>query len=162
MGYQSIQLATTLHGHDPKHSHVGFRDRMEGAKRLEGGDAKLQNQALRKCTGAAYGSSGEKVERIAGVESVDTILDGAQTRFFARAVADPSAIGDLWPASLNPDNTDNELIEEEGRDWRDHGAYWIQNNNLTATPRLQAESQPPQYKILRLSSHGGGTSRPAT
>ena len=52
---------------------------------------KLQNQALRKCTGAAYGSSGEKVERIVGVdpvESVDTIMDAAQTKLFARAVAD--------------------------------------------------------------------------
>ena len=89
---------------------------------------KLQNQALRKCTGAAYRSSGEKVEKIAGVEPVDTILDRAQTRFFARAVADPAAIGDLWMASLKPDNQDSELTEEEGRDWRDHGAYWVQNN----------------------------------
>ena len=88
---------------------------------------KLQNQALRKCTGAAYRSSGEKVERIAGVEPVDTILDGAQTRFFARAVADPAAIGDLWSATLKPDNQDDELTEEEGRDWRDHRAYWVQN-----------------------------------
>ena len=56
------------------------------------------------------------MERIAGVEPVDTILDGAQTRFFARAVADPAAIGDLWPASLRPDNQGDELTEEEGRD----------------------------------------------
>ena len=55
-------------------------------------------------------------------------LDGAQTRIFARAVADPSAIGDLWPASLKPDNDNNDLTEEEGRDWRDHGAYWVQHN----------------------------------
>ena len=93
---------------------------------------KLQNQALRKCTGAAYGSSGEKVERIAGVEPVDTILDGAQTRFFARAVADPAAIGDLWPASLKLDNEEvddnDDLTKEEGWDWRDHGTYWVQNN----------------------------------
>ena len=45
------------------------------------------------------GSSGEKIERIAieriaGVVQVHTIMDAAQTRFFARAVADPSAIGD--------------------------------------------------------------------
>ena len=88
---------------------------------------KLQNQALRKCTGAAYGCSEEKVERIAGVESVDTILDGAQTRFFTRAVADPTAIGDLWPASLKLDkevaDKDSDLTKEEGQDWRDHRAY---------------------------------------
>ena len=35
---------------------------------------KLQNQALRKRTGTAYGSSGQMVEKIAGSESVDTIL----------------------------------------------------------------------------------------
>ena len=29
-------------------------------------------------------------------------LDAAQARFFARAVADPTAIGDLWLASMNP------------------------------------------------------------
>ena len=56
------------------------------------------------------------MERIAGVEPVDTILDGAQTWFFARAVADPTAIGDLWPASLKPDNDGNNLTEEDGRD----------------------------------------------
>ena len=43
-----------------------------------------------------------KVEKIAGVEAVDTIMEAAQARFFARAVADPSAVGDLWSASLNP------------------------------------------------------------
>ena len=66
------------------------------------------------------------------MEPVDTILDGVQTLFFARAVADPTAIGDLWPTSLKPDNEEmddnNNLTKEEGRDWRNHGAYWIQNN----------------------------------
>ena len=56
------------------------------------------------------------MEKIAGVEPVDTILDGAQTWFFTRAVADPTAIGDLWPTTLKLDNQDDELIEEEGRD----------------------------------------------
>ena len=90
----------------------------------------LQNQALRKCTGAAYGSYGKRVEKIAGVESVDTIMDAAQTRCFARAVADPTAIGDLWPASLKPDNNneDDECVEEDGRGWGDHGAFWVQND----------------------------------
>ena len=103
---------------------IGWRGQCDWRVEMQ----KLQNQALRKCTGADYGSSGEKVERTAGVESVDAILDGAQTRFFARAVADPTAIGDLWPTSLKPHNRDDKLVEEEGRDWRDHGAYWVQNN----------------------------------
>ena len=73
-------------------------------------------------------SSGEKIERIAGVEPVNTILDAAQTRFFARAVADPEAIGDLWPSSVKPDNDSDEWVEEDGRDWRDHSGYWVQHN----------------------------------
>ena len=99
-----------------------------GAQRSDG---EAQNQALRKCTGAAYGSSGEKIERIAGVEPVNTILDATQTRFFARAVADPEAIGDLWPSSVKPDNDSDEWVEEDGRDWKDHSAYWVQHNTRT-------------------------------
>ena len=49
---------------------------------------------------------------------MDTILDGAQTRFFARALANPTAVGDLWPASLKADNEaadmDSDLTKEEG------------------------------------------------
>ena len=69
------------------------------------------------------------MERVAGVELVDTILDEAQTRFFTRVVADPIAVGDLWPVSLKLDNEvadmDPDLTREEGWDWRDHGAYWV-------------------------------------
>ena len=56
-------------------SEIGWRGQRDWRVEMQ----KLQNQALRKCTGAAHGSSGEKVERIAGVEPVDTVLDGAQT-----------------------------------------------------------------------------------
>ena len=65
------------------------------------------------------GSSGGKVERIAGVESVDTFMNCSDARGVA---ADPSAIGDLWPVSLKPDNgdgssnDDDEWVEENGRD----------------------------------------------
>ena len=43
---------------------IGWR----GQKAWKAKMQRLQNQALRKCTGAAYGSSGVKVEKIAGVE----------------------------------------------------------------------------------------------
>ena len=46
-------------------------------------------------------------------------MEAAQTRFFARAVADPLAVGDLWSASLNPSNSEEDWVEEWGRDWRD-------------------------------------------
>ena len=52
----------------------------------EGVEQKLQNQALRNCCRAEGGND-------SGVESVDTIIDTAQTRFFTRVVADPTAIG---------------------------------------------------------------------
>ena len=118
-GASVFQLAPVVHGHDPQHCCVESRDRLEGAEGVE------QNQALRKCIGAAYGSSGGKVERIVGVESVDTTMDAAQTRFFARAVVDLAAIGDFWPVSINPANSEEEWVETA----RSHGAYWVQNNN---------------------------------
>ena len=94
-------------------SEIGWRGQRDWIAEMQ----KLQNQALRKCTGVAYGSLTEKVERIVGVEPVDTILDGAQTQFFARVVADPTAIRNLWLASLKPDNeapdSDTNLTKEE-------------------------------------------------
>lgn len=61
---------------------------------------------------------------------MNTIVEAAQTRFFARAVAGPVAVGVMWPAPINPANSVvEEWVEGAGRDWRDHGAYWIQNNN---------------------------------
>ena len=47
--------------------------------------------------GTADGTSEEKVEKIAGVELVDSILVATQAGFFASAVADPRGIGHLWP-----------------------------------------------------------------
>ena len=38
---------------------------------------------------------------------------------------------DLWPAFLKPDNHNigDEWVEEDGRDWKDHGAHGVQNSN---------------------------------
>ena len=77
---------------------------------------RLQYQALKKSTGAVQGSSMEKVNRIAGVEEVDTIMRASQVRFIARSMADPSGVGDMWPKSARPENGED---GEEGRDWRD-------------------------------------------
>ena len=84
--YTSIFRSIAIWGSD-----IGWRGQRDWRAEMQ----KLQNQALRKCTGAAYRSLGEKVERIVGVEPVDMILDRAQTQFFARVVADPTVIGDL-------------------------------------------------------------------
>ena len=40
VGYKPVKLATTLYRHDPQHSNVGIRDRVERPKGLEGGDVK--------------------------------------------------------------------------------------------------------------------------
>ena len=55
----------------------------------------------------------EKVNRIAGVEEVDTIMRASQARFIARSMADPSGVGDMWPKLARPENDED---REEGRD----------------------------------------------
>ena len=83
---------------------------------------RLQYQALKKSTGAVQGSSIEKVNRIAGVEEVDTIMRASQVRFIARSMADPSGVGDMWPKSAR---LGNEEDGEEGRDWRNKNIRWM-------------------------------------
>ena len=61
---------------------------------------RLQYQALKKSMGAVQGSSIEKINKIAGVEEVDTIIRASQARFVARSMADPSRVWDIWPKSV--------------------------------------------------------------
>lgn len=49
---------------------------------------RLQYQALKKVTGAVQGSSMDKVNKIVGVEDIDTIMQVAQARFTAKNIAD--------------------------------------------------------------------------
>ena len=74
---------------------------------------KLQYQVLKKATGAVQGSSMEKVNKIAGVEDVETIMRANQARFIARCMADPAGVGDILQG------------KEEGRDWRDKDIRWM-------------------------------------
>ena len=73
------------------------------------------------------GTSGEKVNQMAGVEDVPTYLDNNQVRFVARQVEDPSKLGDMLPVGFGDDAIlDGELAEEgEGRRWNDHGPQWV-------------------------------------
>ena len=80
---------------------MGVRDRLEGAKGVEGGDAEASESGTLEVHWGCLWVLRNKFGGIVGVESVDTIMDAAQTRFFARAVVDPTAIGDLWPESIN-------------------------------------------------------------
>ena len=57
---------------------------------------RLQYQALKEATGAVQGSSIEKVDMIAGVEDVDTIMRANQACFIARSMADPAGVGDIY------------------------------------------------------------------
>ena len=56
---------------------------------MEGGDAEAAESGTSE---VHWGCLWVSVEKITGVESVDTIMDTTQTRFFARAVADPRSV----------------------------------------------------------------------
>ena len=86
--------------------------------------ARLQYQALRKCTGAIMGSNKEKVNKIAGVEPVKMIMDQAQARFVIRSMRNPAGTGDLWPGDIKIENQEDERNDEGGREWDDHGDTW--------------------------------------
>ena len=94
----------------------------KGQKDWKRGMERLQYQALKKSMGAVQGSSMEKVNKIPGVEEVDTIMRASQARFVARSMADPSGVGDMWPKSARPENGED---GEGGRDWRDKSVRWM-------------------------------------
>ena len=56
---------------------------------------RVKYQALHKCTGATIGASREKVNLMARVEDVETILNSSQVRYLARYASDPSTSGDI-------------------------------------------------------------------
>ena len=70
---------------------------------------------MRKCTGAVLGSNKEKVNKIAVVEDVETILNTGQARYIARCMADPSTTDDIW---------EDEVPNKNGRPWNDHQTPW--------------------------------------
>ena len=70
---------------------LGWRGQKDWKRELE----RLQYQALRKCTGAVLGANRQKVNVIAAVEDVETILQATQTRYMAKCMADPSTTADI-------------------------------------------------------------------
>ena len=76
---------------------------LEYTKGVEGGDAEaaepINSEVYWDCLWACWS------KRITEVEPVDTIMNAAKTRFFARAVADSIAIGNQ---SLNPANSEGD------------------------------------------------------
>ena len=71
-----------------------------GQKAWEKEFSQLQYQALLKATGTVQGTSAEKVNQIAGVESVDIHMNNNQVRFVARCVEDPTKLGDILPVGF--------------------------------------------------------------
>ena len=71
-----------------------------GQKAWEKDFSRLQYQALRKATGEVQGTSAEKVNKIAGVESADIHMDNNQVRFVARCVEDPTKVRDMLPVGF--------------------------------------------------------------
>ena len=70
---------------------LGWKGQKAWLKEFE----RLQYQALRKCTGATLGASRQRVNYIARVEDVKTILDSSQVRYLARCAADPATTSGL-------------------------------------------------------------------
>ena len=77
---------------------------------------RLQYQALSKCTGATLVASREKVNYIARVEDVKTIVDSTQVRYLARCVTDPATTSDLWdaPPPLRKPTVADRLLVQAG------------------------------------------------
>ena len=88
---------------------LGWKGHKDWKREME----RLQYQTLKKSTEAVQGSSMEKVNRIVGVEEVDTIMRASQARFVARSIADPSGVENMWPKSARLENGKD---REEGRD----------------------------------------------
>ncbi len=91
---------------------VGWRGQEKWRKALR----KIQYQSLRKCAGAPQGTPIEDVDKIMGVESIETKIDMIQACFVARSMCDGIAMEGLWP----PDFEKSEEKLGKGRDWTDH------------------------------------------
>ena len=53
-------------------------------------------------------------------------LDNCQARFVARCVEVPTKLGNIMPVAFGDDRMiDDELTEEDGRKWNDHGPQWV-------------------------------------
>ena len=103
----------------------------DGTRRVSGkdesdsrGESRLQYH-LRNVTGTVQGASAEKMNQIAGVESVDIHMDNNLVRFVARCVGDPAKFSDMLPVGFGDAGRgviNDELAEKgEGRRWVDHG-----------------------------------------
>ena len=60
----------------------------------------LQYQSLRKCSGASYGTAQAAVDKITGVEPIETKVDAMQARYVATSMSSPIAMEGLWPADF--------------------------------------------------------------
>ena len=77
---------------------------------------RLQYQALNKASGAVQWSSEEKLNKITGVEDVDTIMRATQAKFVARSMGDPTGVGGIWNKSARQENGEN-TEKIGGRHW---------------------------------------------
>ena len=80
---------------------------------------------MRKCTGAVLGANRQKVNAIAAVGDVETILQATQTRYMARCMADPSTTADIWKMAHKDtggrpwDMTDQSWVPKKGQKRKD-------------------------------------------
>ena len=108
---------------------------------------RVQYQALRKATVVIQGTSIDKVNRMAGTENMRTDLDNSQVRFVAWCIEDLSKLGDILPLGFGEEGRrEDELMEEDGRAWTDHGPQWVgregKKDGFTSTLSLMVSILP--------------------
>ena len=90
----------------------------------------LQYQCLRRYTGAHQVTAQFAVDRIAGVEPIETKLDAIQAPFVARSLGNPTAMEGLWPADFGGSQEERRA----GRHWTDHeDSGWLARTDCFET-----------------------------
>ena len=67
-----------------------------------------------------------KVNKLAGVEGVDMIIEATQTRFMVRCIGDPSTTKDIWAPILALQSSRRQN-RKTYRHWTDNGIKWLQS-----------------------------------
>ena len=119
---------------------VGWRGQGKWRKALK----TLQYQSLSKSVGAPYGTAQAAVDRIAGVEPIETKLDSMQARFVARSMTDPTAIRGLWPRDFKKSQ------EEVGK-----GGHWTDHEDSGWKAGLDGFEMVADRMVGRLGLDGG-------
>lgn len=105
MGNEPSELEGGSHWDDIQCSELWCANWLEVTEGMEKEMTILQKPALCKTLGAGKGSSGDKINAIAEVESVEVFVEAATGRLLARTMCNPLRVGIGWV---------ERALEEEG------------------------------------------------